>query len=427
MLFIAGKCLIFTITFMCHSNALDCVSKFNPSSCNPGKTIKLLEGNKSLTWTLQPEIKASTGNKYFPRQYIILPGKCKDTFACEGSNTDIRNTGLDRVNVSHLSTCFDHYCRNTNATQFCLAADSNTADADENIHSLSISMVRDIQSFSVSCSIELLDTRNHTMFNFKCMWPQEYFGVKATITISGLENEMNETCSNSEESGLKIENISPWILFQQRSVAYCTLGIPNLQYQQSCNFSLNYMETRIVTLSQEEPVDLTCPHISSHVRWWKITADGTFALHHYSQGTISYDANDTNETEVVIMCGIQSDHQAFVLGIGKIIVENILLPQATTDSYKTTTENQTTPTPGVAKHTSATSVTPFMMTYNITENDLVLVLIFITAALVFSLGVCLFHINSDRCFQKQESGGNNVETEPQYDTIIMKVCEPESA
>ena len=102
----------------------------------------------------------------------------------------------------------------------CLTEDLNAKDADNSLSTLLISTVPDIQEVNISCSIRLNEMENYTTTHFTCEWPQEYFGSNAMISISALGNEMNQTCSSSEESGLKVENISPCrILFQRRSEA----------------------------------------------------------------------------------------------------------------------------------------------------------------------------------------------------------------
>ena len=209
----------------------------------------------------------------------------------------------------------------------------NSSHVSEHPLALSINMVQDIPDRLklISCSIGLNNTKHETTLDFICMWSQEYFGYNATITISELGSEMNEKCVYSEDSGLKIENVSPWNLIQSQSLAYCSIKIPNLEYQPVCHFSLNYIEPWPSIVSPGKPGELTCPLNSSQVRWWKISSNGTHSLLHFHHRTLTYDVH-VSESEVIFMCSIQSHDKGFVLSIGKIIVTSVVLPETLSHS-----------------------------------------------------------------------------------------------
>ena len=423
MLLILMRCIFVIITSLPANLSLKCGSQMDLSSCNPGGYIAIFD-NTAFTWVLQPNEETQKQPSFLPEPFIEQPPACGKMSVCQQSNVDLqRVTGVfDRFPDNDIWDCLNHYCETAKESLFCFSEDKNIVHGQNQSSSLSIKILNNHKAVNILCSIEMSINISQRTIEFVCNWPREYCGINSTITIPGSRN-MNETCSGARQTGVKIENISPWSLFLRQSKAKCVLSVPNLSYQPMCNTSL-YIDPWIANISLGESVELKCLQNLDDMKWWKITGEGTFLLNTSDQGTIVYDASDVNETEVIIICGKQFDGKDFIAGIGKVVVGNYGSETAQFLDITTTA----TCSPSTIFDPNQTLATDLMTTSitHVSSGSLVMILVLMTTSLMFSLTVCLLLIKNDRCSLKKQINRYNIESEPQYDTIIMKVDEPES-
>ena len=224
-----------------------------------------------------------------------------------------------------FALCLKASCRGPN--ELCCSVDNdndftNTNDSDQS--NFSIDILRASAISDPTCSIVLTDPGERRPLSIDCSWPQEYFGVNATLQFSGMDSIYDHKCRNTQynaTTSLKISRISPRFLFETevREHASCHIHLTKSKIQRSCEFNL-YLDPHQRDVAFGRYAILTCPTKTKHLGWWEIanreiinltsSENSVEFLKYYPDGEVG--------SNVYIFCGVEVEEKILVFGIGKL-------------------------------------------------------------------------------------------------------------
>ena len=321
--------LTLLISIVHRSGSLTCSSsKKDFSFCRLGGRTTIF-GQNNFSWALRTQNISSLS-----RHSDTDKQRCKsvDINACEGyNNTENEAYILQILEEEYFVPCLNRYCRSVKlGTCFF----ENTTLANQDVFQVEVTINENI--FIPSCLIELNEIGSgEKTVDFVCKWSRlNMAGVNASLTISNIQtHEDNNYCANNIGM-VKTKKLLPYAFLNmdEEANAYCTLSVPNLPSQPSCNFSL-YISPRIGNVTVGERINLTCPYNAS--KWSAIgrdrISDIDYSVKYLSQTVVEFHSNTPYEDGCTVVCSTEdSDGKLSLLGIGKIYVRNNPVSGSTT-------------------------------------------------------------------------------------------------